>query len=115
MTRRGSSMARASPTPAWTWTPPPGCSTSWPPPPAAAGPPLTRSDPDHDGVGGPVVQPAQVAIGDERRHDEEQQHRAHQGLAHPDPSAVDPYHPDAQYPLAHGEPGVGREQVRLDR
>src|SRR5215510_6518835 len=100
-------MGRASPTPAWTWTPPPACSASWPPPPAAAAPPLTASDPDDDGVGGPVVQPAQVAIGDERRHDHEQQNGSHQGPDQPDWPAVYPYHPDAQYPLAHGEPGEG--------
>ena len=74
-----------------------------------------RSDPDHDGVGRPVVQPAQIAIGDERRHDEQQQNGAHQGPAQPDRAAVYPYHPDAQYPLAHGEPGEGGEQVGLDR
>jgi len=49
------------------------------------------------------------------RHDEEQQNGAHQGPAQPDRPAVYPYHPDAQYTLAHGEPGEGREQVGLDR
>jgi 3-deoxy-7-phosphoheptulonate synthase len=42
------------------------------------------SGPDHDGVGRPVVQPAQVAVGDERRHDGEQQEGAHQGPEEPD-------------------------------
>ena len=37
-------LARASPTPAWTWTPPPACSAGLPPPPAAAAPPPPRRD-----------------------------------------------------------------------
>ena len=53
-----------------------------------------ESEADDDGVGGPVVQAAQVAVGDQRRDDGQQQQRAHQAPEQPDRPAVQARDPD---------------------
>ena len=68
----------------------------------------------HDRVGGAVVEAAQVAVGQQRRDHEEQEHGAQQRPGEARAAAVGPDDPDAEQPLADGEPADRGEQVNLD-
>jgi len=60
------------------------------------------------------VQAAQVAVGQQRRHDEEQQHCAQQRPAEARAAAVGPDDPDAEQALADGDPADRGEQPDLE-
>jgi hypothetical protein len=75
--------------------------------------PRVRLLPHDDRVRGTVVQAAQVSIGQQRRHHEEQQYGAQQRPPEARPAAIGPDHPDAEEPLADGEPADRGEQVNL--
>jgi hypothetical protein len=75
--------------------------------------PRTRLYADDDGVRRPVVQPAQVAVGEQRRYHAQQQDHSQRRPAKPDPAAVGTNTPDAEDALAHGQPADRGQQVDL--
>ena len=65
---------------------------------------LAKLAPHHRGVGQPVVQAAQVGVGDQRRYHQRDQEPAHQRTAEPDMKpVVDGHHDQAECVLAGGE------------
>src|SRR5579859_5649634 len=74
-----------------------------------------RLDADDDGVGGAVVQAAQVAVGQQWRYHGEQDRGPDQRPAEADQSAADTDRADADQPFAHGAPAQRGQDVDLDR
>lgn len=75
--------------------------------------PRTRLAADHHGVRGPVVQAAQVPVGEQRRDHGEQQQSPDRRPAETDPPAAGADHPDPEQRLAHRDAADDGEQVFL--